>query len=176
MPLRGTPGTPGRPPLLAPSRHSGQTQTANPTQAAPSTTLGTFLVDGKGMTLYLYTKDTPNTSNCYDKCATAWPPLLTTGAPVAGDGLDALAKYQQESPQLVLLDVNMPGMDGLEILAAILAQDPKALVVMMTSLVNRQTVEECLKLGATSYIRKDTPKEAILAELSEVIRTNLTES
>jgi CheY-like chemotaxis protein len=101
------------------------------------------------------------------------------GAPViieAGDGLDALAKYHQESPQLVLLDVNMPGMDGLEILAAILAQDPKALVVMMTSLVNRQTVEECLKLGATSYIRKDTPKEAILAELSEVIRTNLTES
>jgi CheY-like chemotaxis protein len=101
------------------------------------------------------------------------------GAPViieAGNGLDALAKYQQESPQLVLLDVNMPGMDGLEILAAILAQDPKALVVMMTSLVNRQTVEECLKLGATSYIRKDTPKEAILAELSEVICTNLTES
>jgi CheY-like chemotaxis protein len=101
------------------------------------------------------------------------------GAPViieAGNGPDALAKYQQESPQLVLLDVNMPGMDGLEILAAILAQDPKALVVMMTSLVNRQTVEECLKLGATSYIRKDTPKEAILAELSEVIHTNLTES
>ena len=101
------------------------------------------------------------------------------GTPViieAGNGVDALAKYQQESPQLVLLDVNMPGMDGLEILAAILAQDPKALVVMMTSLVNRQTVEECLKLGAVSYIRKDTPKEAILAELSEVIRTNLPES
>ncbi len=52
-------------------------------------TLGSFLVDAKGMTLYLFTKDTPNTSNCYDKCATAWPPLLTTGAPVAGDGVDA---------------------------------------------------------------------------------------
>ena len=52
-------------------------------------TLGSFLVDDKGMTLYLYTKDTPNTSNCYDKCATAWPPLLTTGTPVAGDGVDA---------------------------------------------------------------------------------------
>lgn len=51
--------------------------------------LGSFLVDDKGMTLYLFTKDTPNTSNCYDKCATAWPPLLTTGAPVAGEGLDA---------------------------------------------------------------------------------------
>src|SRR6185295_3330414 len=45
-------------------------------------TLGSFLVDDKGMTLYLFTKDTPNTTVCYDKCATAWPPLLTTGAPV----------------------------------------------------------------------------------------------
>ena len=51
--------------------------------------LGSFLVDSKGMTLYLFTKDTPNTSNCYDKCATSWPPLLTTAKPVAGDGVDA---------------------------------------------------------------------------------------
>jgi predicted lipoprotein with Yx(FWY)xxD motif len=51
--------------------------------------LGSFLVDDKGMTLYLFTKDTPNTSVCYDKCAVAWPPLLTTGAPVAGQGVDA---------------------------------------------------------------------------------------
>ena len=51
--------------------------------------LGSFLVDDKGMTLYLFTKDTPYTSNCYDKCATAWPPLVTTGAPVAGEGVDA---------------------------------------------------------------------------------------
>jgi predicted lipoprotein with Yx(FWY)xxD motif len=52
-------------------------------------TLGSFLVDDKGMTLYLFTKDTPNTSNCYEKCAIAWPPLLTTGDPVADDGVDA---------------------------------------------------------------------------------------
>ncbi len=48
--------------------------------------LGSFLVDSKGMTLYLFTKDTPNTSNCYGGCATAWPPLLTTGAPDSRDG------------------------------------------------------------------------------------------
>ena len=51
--------------------------------------LGSFLADDKGMTLYLFTKDTPNTTVCYDKCATAWPPLLTTGDPVAGEGVDA---------------------------------------------------------------------------------------
>ena len=42
-------------------------------------TLGSFLVDDKGMTLYLFTKDTPNTTVCYDKCATAWPPLAHHG-------------------------------------------------------------------------------------------------
>jgi CheY-like chemotaxis protein len=101
------------------------------------------------------------------------------GTPVileAGNGPDALARYRAESPDLVLLDVNLPGMDGLEILAALLAQDPDALVVMLTSLVNRQTVEECLRLGATSYLRKDTPKEEILAELTAVIRDHQLES
>ena len=51
--------------------------------------LGSFLVDSKGMTLYLYTVDQPNTSNCYGPCALAWPPLLTSGAPVAGTGVTA---------------------------------------------------------------------------------------
>jgi len=50
-------------------------------------TLGSFLVDSKGMTLYLFTQDSPNTSNCYTACATAWPPLLTSGAPTAGSGV-----------------------------------------------------------------------------------------
>jgi predicted lipoprotein with Yx(FWY)xxD motif len=48
-----------------------------------------ILTDDKGMTLYLYTKDSPNTTTCYDKCAAAWPPLLTNGNPVAGNGVDA---------------------------------------------------------------------------------------
>lgn len=50
--------------------------------------LGEFLVDAEGMTLYLFTNDTENTSNCYDDCATAWPPLLTEGEPMAEDGID----------------------------------------------------------------------------------------
>jgi predicted lipoprotein with Yx(FWY)xxD motif len=53
-------------------------------------TQGSFLVDSKGMTLYLYTVDKPNTSNCYGPCAVAWPPLLTNGAPIAGPGATAL--------------------------------------------------------------------------------------
>ncbi len=98
------------------------------------------------------------------------------GSPViieAGNGEEALTLFDRESPDLVLLDVNLPGMDGTQILAAILARDSDATVVMLTSLANRQTVEECLRLGAAGYIRKDTPKEAILAELSAAIREKL---
>ena len=51
--------------------------------------LGKILVDDKGNTLYMYTKDTPGTTVCYDKCAIAWPPLLTKNKPQAGDGADA---------------------------------------------------------------------------------------
>ena len=49
--------------------------------------LGSFLVDSMGMTLYVFTKDTPGTSTCYGICATYWPPLLTNGMPVAGAGV-----------------------------------------------------------------------------------------
>ena len=49
--------------------------------------LGNILVDPRGMTLYLYTKDEPSVSNCYDQCATAWPPLLTDSDPTGPDAL-----------------------------------------------------------------------------------------
>jgi predicted lipoprotein with Yx(FWY)xxD motif len=54
-----------------------------------SGTLGTFLTDGTGRTLYLWTADNSGPSTCYDSCATAWPPLLTNGAPTASSGVDA---------------------------------------------------------------------------------------
>jgi predicted lipoprotein with Yx(FWY)xxD motif len=45
--------------------------------------LGTFLVDGKGMTLYLFEKDKGKKSKCYGQCAAAWPPVLTGAKPKA---------------------------------------------------------------------------------------------
>ena len=52
-----------------------------------------MLVGANGMTLYMYDPDTGGTSTCYDKCATAWPPLLTDGAPTAaGEANAALLK------------------------------------------------------------------------------------
>ncbi len=49
--------------------------------------LGAFLADDQGRTLYLFTKDTKGTSNCYDQCAQAWPPLVSSGQPTLKDGV-----------------------------------------------------------------------------------------
>jgi predicted lipoprotein with Yx(FWY)xxD motif len=55
---------------------------------ASNSTLGEFLVDGKGMTLYMYTRDTADTSNCSGDCLVSWPPFLTQGNPILGPGID----------------------------------------------------------------------------------------
>ena len=58
--------------------------------------LGDILTDASGMTLYMFTKDGPNVSNCYDECATAWPPVMSADAPTGPssvtDGLGLTAR------------------------------------------------------------------------------------
>ena len=98
--------------------------------------------------------------------------LKQLGKPIvveAGNGEEAIAAYQRENPDLVLLDVNMPKMDGLEALKKLKAIDPNCVVIMLTSLANRETVEAALELGAVNYVRKDTPKDEIMKALSETI-------
>ncbi len=51
--------------------------------------LGKILVDGNGMTVYLFVADTGTTSTCYTSCAKFWPPVLTAGAAKAGAGAQA---------------------------------------------------------------------------------------
>ena len=56
------------------------------TVATRQTALGRILTDGRGLTLYLFEKDTHGRSNCSGACATYWPPLLTRLKPTAGGG------------------------------------------------------------------------------------------
>lgn len=87
----------------------------------------------------------------------------------AANGREALTLYQQEKPDLVLLDISMPVMDGLETLQQLRQIDPDAVVIMLTSMVNRQNIDQALALGATNYLRKDNPKPALLQALTETI-------
>lgn len=98
--------------------------------------------------------------------------LKQMGSPTiieAGNGADAITTYQSQNPDLVLLDVNMPHMDGIEALKRLKEIDPNCVVIMLTSLANRETVQQAVELGAANYIRKDTPKEEIARALAETI-------
>jgi predicted lipoprotein with Yx(FWY)xxD motif len=59
------------------------------TLKAGSSSLGAIVTDGTGRAVYLFEKDTGTTSSCYGACAGAWPPVVTTGSPVAGSGATA---------------------------------------------------------------------------------------
>jgi predicted lipoprotein with Yx(FWY)xxD motif len=75
---------------IAPTVVSTMTATTEATiNVATDPNLGQILVDGNGMTLYMFTKDGPDQSTCSGKCFTSWPPLNTQGHPNLGAGVDA---------------------------------------------------------------------------------------
>ena len=105
--------------------------------------------------------------------------LRKLGNPVvleAANGEEAIAACAQHNPDLVLMDVNMPNMDGLQALERINAANPDILVVMLTSLATRHVVERCLELGAVNFVRKDTPKESMAQVLRETIEDHFAEA
>lgn len=79
----------------------------------------------------------------------------------AGDGQDAVERCRESRPDLVLLDVNMPGMHGDAALRAILAEQPRIVAIMLTAESDSALVGRCIELGAADYVRKDVPVEEI---------------
>ena len=84
----------------------------------------------------------------------------------AADGAAALLLYREFAPDLVLLDVNLVGEDGVAVLSKLLAFDAQARVVMLTAVASRAIVEKCVDAGALNYLRKDLPR----AELIQLLR------
>ena len=70
------------------------------------------------------------------------------------DGRRAVQRFSEIRPDIVLLDLIMPGQSGVETLGQILEIDPEACVVMISSLGTEDAVHECLSTGATSFLQK----------------------
>lgn len=75
----------------------------------------------------------------------------------ARNGEEAVALYKVHNPHITFLDINMPQMSGIDALSEIMKINPNAMVIMLTSLTDVDTVQKCISLGAASYIRKDVP-------------------
>jgi two-component system, chemotaxis family, chemotaxis protein CheY len=72
----------------------------------------------------------------------------------ANDGLRGMELYAQEKPDLVILDLIMPGIDGIEILRRLRDLDPQARIVIGTADVQEYTRQEAYSLGAVGYLTK----------------------
>jgi two-component system, chemotaxis family, chemotaxis protein CheY len=72
----------------------------------------------------------------------------------AGNGVEAVARFQELKPDVMTLDITMPEKDGLAALADIVAADPSARVVMCSALGQESKVLEAIKLGAKDFVVK----------------------
>ena len=84
----------------------------------------------------------------------------------AKNGTEALERFFAENPDLVIMDIKMPGQSGLDVLKQIKERDPKALVILMTAFGTTETAIEAMKFGAFDYILKpfDIPEMRGLVE------------
>jgi len=85
----------------------------------------------------------------------------------AGDGQAALEAYEQLRPDLVLMDIRMPVMNGVEATRRLMAHEPEARVIILTTFDDDASVFDGLRAGARGYLLKDLSG----AELAEAIRT-----
>jgi DNA-binding NarL/FixJ family response regulator len=79
-----------------------------------------------------------------------------------GDGEQAVTAVLAQQPDVVLMDVSMPGMDGIEATRRVLAVRPETRVVMLTSFADHERVLEALDTGAVGYILKDSESDDLL--------------
>jgi two-component system, chemotaxis family, chemotaxis protein CheY len=89
----------------------------------------------------------------------------------ASDGLEALEKLKDKSVGLILSDINMPNMDGLELLGKVRAQESLSAVpiIMITTEGSQNKVLQALQLGANGYVRKPFTAEQIKEKLAGLI-------
>ena len=87
----------------------------------------------------------------------------------AVDGEHALDILYQAEHGVVLLDIKMPGMTGIEVLAKLTAEWPDICVIMVTAVVDAQTAVKAMKLGALDYITKPFDQDDVIQKVGEAI-------
>ena len=87
----------------------------------------------------------------------------------AQDGAEAVKKYDEEKPDMVIMDITMPNMDGLQALKKIRENDPNAKVVMGTAMGQEGMVVDAIKSGAKDFIVKPFNADRIVQTVNTIL-------
>lgn len=88
----------------------------------------------------------------------------------AGNGEEAINAYRQHRPSLVLMDVRLPGMSGIEAAAEILGDFPNAHILMLSTHAGEEEIYRSLQTGAVGYVLKSVVREQLLQAIRQVCR------
>jgi two-component system chemotaxis response regulator CheY len=87
----------------------------------------------------------------------------------ASDGEEALAMFQAKRPDVVLLDITMPKMDGLTALKKLLEIDPRAKVIMCSALGQQRLIVQAIQAGAKDFIVKPFRPERVISSIKKTL-------
>jgi len=87
----------------------------------------------------------------------------------AGNGVDALAAYDRHRPDVTLLDLRMPVMEGVEVVRRLRERDPGARVIVLTTYDTDDEISRALRAGAKAYVLKDISADALVACIRDVL-------
>ena len=90
---------------------------------------------------------------------------------IATDGESALQSIAVSLPQLVVLDIMMPGLGGVDVLQRIKATHPRIPVILLTGLGSKREGEEGLRLGAFDYLMKPLDIEVLIEKMQDALKT-----
>lgn len=85
------------------------------------------------------------------------------------NGEDAIARYSEVQPDVVTMDIIMPGLDGLETAQVILEEHPDARIIMVSSLAYEDTIEEADRIGTKGFLYKPLERQAFLEALEQAL-------
>lgn len=87
----------------------------------------------------------------------------------AESGEDAIKKVDDDVPDVVLLDINMPGMNGIETAKQIISDYPDIKIIMLSMDVTQDHISEAIKAGVAGYLAKDTKKDLLAEAIRKVM-------
>ncbi len=88
----------------------------------------------------------------------------------ASDGIEAVEKYKKLKPDVVILDITMPNMNGLEAMKKILDFDPEAKIIICSALGQQKLIVEAIKAGVKDFIVKPFKPERMFSAIEKAIK------